>query len=184
MIQLTHTPPTPISYPVRTFSITSTSSTTSMISPFQSLVTRHSTPTKSPPPPSHNVFGGIIRTNHTDPHQVKYLLVQGRYSGKWSFPKGHANPNEDPLTCARREITEETGQTNIPTPVEYIRTPYGNYYVFLYPTTFEATPIDVGEIMDTRWVTLEEIDKLDVNVDISRYKKRKLKEIEEPSHPN
>ncbi|MEM4204088.1 MAG: NUDIX domain-containing protein [Candidatus Methanomethylicaceae archaeon] len=39
---------------------------------------------------------------------VYILLIQQR-SGIWGFPKGSANPDEDGLQCALRELYEETG---------------------------------------------------------------------------
>lgn len=32
-----------------------------------------------------------------------------RHEGAWSIPKGEVEPDEDPLTAARREFAEETG---------------------------------------------------------------------------
>jgi predicted NUDIX family NTP pyrophosphohydrolase len=34
-----------------------------------------------------------------------------KHEGAWSFPKGEHDPAADPLAIARREFTEETGQT-------------------------------------------------------------------------
>lgn len=127
--------------------------------------------------PRARVYGGILCTIHTDATQVRYLLVQGRYSGKWSFPKGHSYAGEDPLTCARREIAEETGQDILPEPAEYIRIGYGNYYVFLFSSMFVPRPRDTGEIMGAEWLTLSEMSSLSLNVDVSRFKKRKQKEM-------
>jgi ADP-ribose pyrophosphatase YjhB (NUDIX family) len=108
---------------------------------------------------------------------VRYLLVQGRYSEKWSFPKGHSYEGEDPLTCARREIAEETGQDKLPDPVEYIRIGYGNYYVFVCHTMFAPAPRDTGEIMAAEWLTLTEMAHLSLNVDVSRFRKKQSKQI-------
>lgn len=36
------------------------------------------------------------------------LLVQ-LHEGHWGFPKGHADPGEQPLDAAQRELREETG---------------------------------------------------------------------------
>jgi ADP-ribose pyrophosphatase YjhB (NUDIX family) len=104
-------------------------------------------------------------------------LVQGRYSGKWSFPKGHSYEGEDPLTCAKREIAEETGQDTLPAPVEYTRIGYGNYYVFVCHTMFAPAPRDTGEIMAAEWVTLTEMSHLSLNVDVSRFQKKQSKQI-------
>ena len=40
-------------------------------------------------------------------YKDKYALVQGRYTGKWSFPKGHSNEGEKPIECTKREVEEE-----------------------------------------------------------------------------
>jgi bis(5'-nucleosidyl)-tetraphosphatase len=42
--------------------------------------------------------------------QWMVLLVQHQ-AGHWSFPKGHANPEESPQQAAERELFEETGLT-------------------------------------------------------------------------
>jgi len=36
---------------------------------------------------------------------------KGKETGAWSIPKGEFTEDEDPLTVARREFNEETGQT-------------------------------------------------------------------------
>ena len=48
--------------------------------------------------------GIIVR----DPSQ-KYLLVFGKKSGKWGFPKGHQEEGESEEETALRELKEETG---------------------------------------------------------------------------
>jgi 8-oxo-dGTP pyrophosphatase MutT (NUDIX family) len=134
-------------------------------------------PVTKPTTPRARVYGGIIHTIHSDPAQVRYLLVQGRYSEKWSFPKGHSYEGENPLTCARREIAEETGQDKLPDPVEYIRIGYGNYYVFVCHTMFTPAPRDTGEIMAAEWLTLSEMAHLSLNVDVNRFRKKQSKQI-------
>jgi len=101
----------------------------------------------------------------------EYALVQGRYTEKWSFPKGHSNDGETPMECTVREIQEETGITTLPTPIEYIRIGYGNYYIFPFEEKPPLRPRDTWEIIDTRWVTLEEMQEMSLNVDVSKYVK-------------
>lgn len=36
------------------------------------------------------------------------LVVRQQRGGHWSFPKGHSEPGESPLTTAERELFEET----------------------------------------------------------------------------
>ena len=42
----------------------------------------------------------------------QYLIIQ-HIAGHWSFPKGGAEPGEDPLQAARRELAEEVGVQNV-----------------------------------------------------------------------
>ena len=70
-------------------------------------------------------YGAILKAKEY------YALVQGRYTGKWSFPKGHSNEGENPIDCTIREVAEETGIETLPCPIEYREVGYGNYYVFI-----------------------------------------------------
>lgn len=54
---------------------------------------------------SEEVRAGIILQSAD-----RYLLVQSRFTGKWSFTKGHAEPWDiNLLETATREVKEETG---------------------------------------------------------------------------
>jgi len=117
------------------------------------------------------VYGGIIKVSHDDPCQEQYAIVQGRYSGKWSFPKGHSNEGELPLECTIREIEEETGIKQLPDPTETVRFGYGFYYIFSLPVPVPLVPQDTYEIMDTMWATIDEMRPLSLNVDVSRFVK-------------
>lgn len=114
-------------------------------------------------------YGAILRIN-TD-HPPLYALVQGRYTGKWSFPKGHANEYEQPMECTLREVGEETGIDQLPTPIDYIKVGYGHYYVFNLKEPIPLIPRDHKEIIDTKWVTLEEMANLSLNADVSIFRK-------------
>ena len=39
----------------------------------------------------------------------RFLLLRGRKTGEWGFPKGHQYPGEDLVATALRETAEETG---------------------------------------------------------------------------
>src|SRR5215813_7815993 len=41
--------------------------------------------------------------------QEQVLLVHHNKIGKWLYPSGHIDPNEDPAQAAQREVLEETG---------------------------------------------------------------------------
>lgn len=112
-----------------------------------------------------HTYGAILCVNN------KYALVQGRYTGKWSFPKGHANKGETPIECTLRELCEETGITELPEPTDYLQVGYGNYYVFNLSEQIPLIPQDTVEIVDTKWVSLQEMNNLQINADVSMYKK-------------
>jgi len=112
-------------------------------------------------------YGGILCKKGITVDDDEYVLVQGRYTGKWSFPKGHSNEGEEPLKCSLREVAEETGLDDLPEPTEYLQIGYGNYFVFNLERKTELVPRDKGEIMNTRWVRLDEMRKMLLNADVS-----------------
>lgn len=115
-------------------------------------------------------YGGILCIK-TDKEPL-YALVQGRYTGKWSFPKGHSNEGEHPFECTVREVGEETGIDELPEPADYIKVGYGHYYVFNLKEPIPLIPRDKKEIIDTKWVTLDEMTHLPLNADASMYRKQ------------
>lgn len=118
-------------------------------------------------------YGGILCVS--SPEGTKYALVQGRYTSKWSFPKGHANEGETPLECTKREIAEETGLDNLPKPLNYMKMGYGGYYIFDFKEEPVLKPRDEKEIMDTKWVLFDEMEKMSLNADVSLFRKTMLK---------
>jgi hypothetical protein len=118
----------------------------------------------------NKTYGGILQLKPlTGP--IKYALVQGRYTEKWSFPKGHINEGETSTQCSFREIAEETGITLLPEPIQLIKLGYGNYYIFDIDFEIPLNPLDTNEIMDAKWVTLSEMDSLSLNADVSLFRK-------------
>lgn len=113
-------------------------------------------------------FGGILR------HNSKYLVIKGRKTGIWSFPKGHSRPGELPLECARREIQEETGLQIQQPPTKAQRLKGGYYFVFDFPTlpSPELHPEDQEEVEETRWVSREEMAYLIGNAGIKDFLER------------
>lgn len=103
-----------------------------------------------------------------------YALVRGSYTGKWSFPKGHSNEGEEPIQCTMREVGEETGIDYLPPPSNFMKLGFGNYFVFYLTDQILLKPRDTHEIMDTKWVTLEEMEDMPINADVSLYRKRCL----------
>lgn len=114
------------------------------------------------------IYGAIIQSTTTN----KYALVQGRSSGKWSFPKGHANVDESPFDCVCREIAEEIGCDKLPMPYTSFPLQVGYYYCFKVDNEFELKPRDTNEVCNSGWFTTEEIATMPVNVDINQFMKR------------
>ena len=111
-------------------------------------------------------YGAILKTCDT------IALVQGRYTGKWSFPKGHSNEGEQPIECTLREVAEETGIDNLPSPDRYLQVGYGKYFVFSLPNKIPLIPRDTHEIIGTKWATAEDMTYMDLNSDVRQYKKK------------
>ena len=137
--------------------------------PFSKPVTK--VPTPQPNTTKHKTFGAIL-TVKSESGETLYALVQGSYTGKWSFPKGHANEGEEPFECTLREVGEETGIDELPEPTEYVQVGYGNYFVFNLKEIQPLIPRDTHEIMDTKWVTLEEMERMPLNADASLFRKQ------------
>jgi len=116
------------------------------------------------------VYGAICKNNRDE-----YLLVQGRKTGKWSWPKGHIQMGENIYDCVKREVYEETGIEKLPNPESSIRLKAGEY--FLYDFVDECstlTPIDKNEIMDIGWFSLEKIrmNRHNCNIDVNFFARR------------
>lgn len=117
------------------------------------------------------VYGAIMRYKDKNTNDIYYALIQGRYTGKWSFPKGHSNKGEEPYDCVRREVFEETGIQTLPNSSSDQRIGFGHYYIFDVETMYPLNPQDCKEVMDKRWVTVKEMDELQLNVDASYFKR-------------
>jgi 8-oxo-dGTP pyrophosphatase MutT (NUDIX family) len=98
----------------------------------------------------------------------KVLIIQGRCTGKWSFPKGHSNDNETQLDCAIRETYEETGIQLSNRFQKIIHLSKGIYFLY-YCEEENPAPKDVNEVMETAWVPIEKLCSMNVNVDISMF---------------
>ena len=132
-----------------------------------------------PPLFQPKVFGGILETNTTPP---QYALVRGRYTGKWSFPKGHKEANETPFITATREVIEETGIDDLPPPAKPTpqRYGYGVYFHFQFDTPPALDPKDRQEITEWAWVTIEQMENLPINIDVNKFRKATLFRMANP----
>lgn len=112
------------------------------------------------------VYGCILITSNK-----KVLIIKGRCTGKWSFPKGHCNPGETEFECAKRETYEETGITLSNYFQKILHLATGTYFLFSY-TEKECIPNDIKEVMDTAWVSFDMLKSMNVNIDISTFIKK------------
>lgn len=136
---------------------------------------RFPTPFRHYRPRTHKVFGIICSTR-----DGKYLLVCGKKSGKWSFPKGHMESGETALECARRELYEESGIT-LPDDIGYVtvkpsRNRDGNnaeYFQYVVDVEIPVSINDNLEIGKGGWFTLPEIQLMDGNIDVTNFGSQK-----------
>jgi 8-oxo-dGTP pyrophosphatase MutT (NUDIX family) len=111
---------------------------------------------------------GVILLNYFN----EVVVVRGRKSGKWSFPKGHGRSRESPLDASVRELKEETGiNVKDVKPDDEIRFNSGTYFVFIVADRLELAPEDTNEIQDSMWVSLSRIRSLTTNKDLTSFYK-------------
>src|SRR3989339_1303865 len=109
--------------------------------------------------------GGLIYRKENEGYY--FCLILDAY-GKWTFPKGHAEPGESLEVTAQRELQEETGLKNLDV-LEYIgetqvkvhkpnETPYRKMikYFLIATTDTEIIVPKVSELKDVKWFALKE----------------------------
>ncbi|HWS36711.1 MAG TPA: NUDIX hydrolase, partial [Actinoplanes sp.] len=83
----------------------------------------------------------------------------------WELPGGYLDPGEEPMTCAAREVEEETGwrPRNMEKLVSYqpmVGTIDQHNVVYLARgVDFTGTPPDVNEVERVGWIPLDEIQR-------------------------
>jgi bis(5'-nucleosidyl)-tetraphosphatase len=112
---------------------------------------------------------GIVPVRRVE-GRAQYLLL--RAYRNWDFPKGLADPEEDPVTCARRELEEETGLQHLRFAwgMDFRETrPYGPGKVARYylaeilngnPTLPIAPWLGRPEHHEFRWASFDDARKL------------------------
>jgi len=110
--------------------------------------------------PSRTRCGGILRSVLEG--QTVYALACGRYTGKWGFPKGGREDGETEEECARREVDEEIGVVDLPPPACRMVLCRQVYFVFEV-SVLPLRPMDTLEILEVRWMTLEEMRGVSLN---------------------
>ena len=110
------------------------------------------------------VVGGVIEKDD------KVLMVQETLKdccGKWNLPAGRLKAEESLIDCAKREIKEETG-----CDVEIIgllkvsnrklKEDIFVYIIFLAKLLNENIQFDKNEILDVKWIKIEDVlNKMD-----------------------
>lgn len=119
---------------------------------------------------SHEKCGGII----VDSNQRKLLVVLNRQShlkgeNKWGLPKGHKQINEDDVTCAKREIHEETGLSLQENKFyRRIKIHLNTYFVINLKSHYQVLEsLDSKEICKVAWKTPAELGMETLNRDLN-----------------
>jgi len=123
------------------------------------------------------IYGGILHTVYEGVDY--YALVQGRHTGKWSFPKGHLQLGETGPECALREIAEETGLDEVDhaRSIGTLFLHYGTYYLYECAGFDPLLPRDQKEIVHAKWMTLEEMRGVPLNADVSQFRKQRCRVV-------
>jgi 8-oxo-dGTP pyrophosphatase MutT (NUDIX family) len=116
------------------------------------------------------ISSGIVVVRR-EPDGWKYLLL--RAYKNWDFPKGEVEPGEDPLETAKREVTEETGISDLSfrwghghkeTPPYRGGKKIARYYAAETGTETVILPVnpEIGrpEHVEHRWCSSEELVRL------------------------
>lgn len=111
----------------------------------------------------NQVYGTIFVTPNGS-----VLLVKGRHSGKWSFPKGHPNEGETEFEAAERETMEETGLRLSPFFDRIVHLATGTYYL-VKTNELNVYAEDQNEIADIRWIPLSKMKGIPVNLDVNTF---------------
>ena len=118
---------------------------------------------------------GVVLINPYD----EFLVVQGRLSRKWSFPKGHGDKHEKPLEAALRELKEEAGidlEGQVPFCEKRFKSSNGKtggtYFIFKLTETMKIRIEDTSEIMDAMWCPRERLSSLTGNMDLTTFCRR------------
>ena len=118
-----------------------------------------------------NKRSGVIMFSKSN-GETRVLVVEGKDSGIYSFPKGKMKYYETEEQCALRELREETG-IELKTLKGAFKTKFGsNNYFLLYVdenkyNTFNITD-DNFEIRSVSWKTIDDLKNLNCNKDLRK----------------
>ncbi len=117
-----------------------------------------------------SVVAGVVLHDQSD----RYLMVQELKAsayGLWNIPAGHANEGETPQEAAIREAKEEVGYTvelESDKPLYCEADPHKDrtFYAFLARITGGEMELQKDEILDAKWLKINEIEKMMTNGEI------------------
>ena len=107
--------------------------------------------------------GAGIIPMHFCGDDIRILLVRGKQSGKWGFPKGHLERNEDLIGTAIREMKEETNIDVSESDIDK-RIKLGDYTFFLVRMRkLEKVVEQKSEILESKWMLMDDIMNLETD---------------------
>ena len=110
----------------------------------------------------------IKKADSTD--DVKFLVVRGKTSGIWSFPKGKIDDNENDEECAKREVFEETGLViSDLTGLPKCKMGRNTYFIMIVDNENDYSSFNIKdnyEVDLVDWKTFKELKELQCNKDI------------------
>ena len=117
---------------------------------------------------SSHVYGVILISPDRET-----VVIRGRQTGKWSFPKGHGTSDELPYDAAIRELKEETGlEIKAKQADDELRFKSGTYYIFYVDEKLDLRTEDTKEVMDCMWTPLSRLPYLVGNMDLTTFCKK------------
>lgn len=110
-------------------------------------------------PPIRLVAGGII-FNET---LTEILIVKGGKSRKWGLPKGGIKKKESYMAASLREIREETGIKIrlMAETLPFVCIDQAKLYIYVLPKMMcHLNPEDKDEIIDIKWISIQDLARL------------------------
>lgn len=123
----------------------------------------------------------LMRLGTTSAEAPRFLLLQGRDTGIWSFSKGHPEEEDggNPLRTAIRETREETGYEMgrdyallSETSVRLGKRPY--WIGVMSPAATGLPRLAPEEHSDCGWFTWSEVGRLPTNTDVRAWVKKAM----------
>lgn len=113
--------------------------------------------------------GGIIFRKNLE-GQIQYLLIKDGY-GRWTWPKGRIEKDEDPKRAAIREVSEETGLKKIKIVGQLPKNRYifrkEDFLVFktvwlylIQADSKEKVSSQKEEILEAKWFTPNQVSEI------------------------